>query len=265
MKHMIITGGTRGIGFGLVCEFLRSGFRVTFTGTSDTTVNHAVDELSLTFNTENFRGVVCDVRETSDLVTLWEFSTSIFGQVDIWFNNAGVSNRNTSFTNLESDEFVRVVDVNIKGLMVATHLAYNKMTSQGHGAIYNMGGLGSDGRMIKGLIPYGMSKRAVQYFTRGFAREIKGGDIICGLVLPGMVLTDLLLDPIRKDPAGTKRSARIFRFLAEEVETVASFIVPRVIENKTNGVVISYLTTRKIIGNFFTRIFRDTDIVSKHL
>lgn len=265
MKHVIITGGTRGIGFGMVCEFLRHGFRVTFTGTSDYSVNKAVERLSEDFSNDNFRGVVCDVSDISQLETLWEFSTSISGEIDIWFNNAGVSNRESDFNKLDIEEFNHVVEVNIKGLMMATHLAFNRMKSQGKGAIYNMGGLGSDGRMIRGLTPYGMSKRAVQYFTRGFAREIEGQDVIVGLVLPGMVLTDMLLDPIRRDPANTRRQARIFNFLAEEVDTVASFIVPRVIDNQKNGVVISYLTTKRLIVNFVTRPFTGTDLVKKHL
>ncbi|MEZ5001295.1 MAG: SDR family NAD(P)-dependent oxidoreductase [Bacteroidales bacterium] len=149
MRHVIITGGSRGIGFGLMREFLRLNYRVTFTGTTDATVNSAAEKLGEEFNTGNFRGMVCDVTIIDDLRTLWEFSTSIFGPVDIFINNAGLSNRTMSFNQLETDEFIRVVDVNIKGVMQATHLAFNRMSEQGHGAIYNMGG-GSDGRMIKG-------------------------------------------------------------------------------------------------------------------
>lgn len=265
MKHVIITGGTRGIGYGLVKEFLNRGYRVTFTGTSDSSVNLAADRLSSEYETSQFRGIVCDVTKSDDLTTLWDFSTSIFGPVDIWFNNAGISNRELSFDRLESDEFRRVVDVNIRGLMEATHIAYNRMNQQGFGAIYNMGGLGSDGRMIKGLTPYGMSKRAVQYFTRAFSREVEGGNVIVSLVLPGMVITDLLLDPVRRNPAGSRRAIRIFNLLAEEVETVASFLVPRIIDNRKNGITISYLSGSRIIRNLITRPFSGEDIVRKHL
>jgi NAD(P)-dependent dehydrogenase (short-subunit alcohol dehydrogenase family) len=261
MKHIIITGGTRGIGFGLVNEFLSRGIRVTFTGRSDKTVNEAVEKLSANHDSSRFRGVVCDVTLPDDLKTVWDFSTSIFGTVDIWFNNAGIANRNELFHKLNSDDFTSVVDTNIRGLMLATHMAYNRMTEQGFGAIYNMGGLGSDGRMIKGMTPYGMSKKAVKYFTDAFAREVDGEDIIIGLVLPGMVLTDMLLEPIRKDPAGTRREARVFNLLAEEVSIVCGFITDRVVENKKNGTTISYLTTWKMISLFFSRFFSGRNIV----
>jgi len=52
---------------------------------------------------------------------------------------------------------MKIIDTNIKGLMLASHIAYNRMAGQGFGAIYNMEGLGSDGRTIPGLIPYGTS------------------------------------------------------------------------------------------------------------
>ena len=64
--------------------------------------------------------------------------------------------------------------------MLATHVAYNRMLHQGSGAIYNMEGLGSDGRRITGLTPYGSSKRAVRYFTDAFAAEVRGGPVIVG-------------------------------------------------------------------------------------
>ncbi len=86
-----------------------------------------------------------------------------------------------------------------------------------------------------------MSKRAVQYFTKAFAREIKDGPVSVSLLLPGMVVTDMILDPIRKDPEGSKRARRIFNILAEEVETVAEFLVERILENEKNGAVIFLL------------------------
>jgi short-subunit dehydrogenase len=265
MKHVIITGGTRGIGSGLVNEFLRHGYRVTFSGTTDISVNNAVEYLLQEHDSSQFRGIVCDVTRNNDLSTLWDFSNRIFGPVDIWINNAGISNRHVPFNKLERDEIRKIIEVNITGLMEATHVAFEGMSNQGYGAIYNMGGLGSDGRMIKGLTPYGMSKKAVQYFTKAFAREVEGSNVIVGLILPGMVFTDLLMDPIRKDPTGSRRATRVFNLMAEEVETVAPFIVDRIIENNKNGTTISYLNTIKILRNLFTRPFSSENLVRKYL
>ncbi len=135
-----------------------------------------------------------------DLNNLWESTFKTFGRIDIWVNNAGISYEQTSFYHIPPNAFMKIIDTNVKGLMLATHIAYNRMLLQGFGAIYNMEGLGSDGRTISGLTPYGTSKRAVRYFTDAFAKEVKNGPVIVGTISPGMVLTDLTLEPLRKDP-----------------------------------------------------------------
>ena len=49
------------------------------------------------------------------------------------------------------------------------------------------------------MAPYGTSKRAVRYFTDGFAKEVKNGPVSVGTISPGMVITDMTLEPLMKD------------------------------------------------------------------
>ena len=160
---------------------------------------------------------------------------------------------------------MRLIDTNVKGLMLATHVAYNRMLVQGSGAIYNMEGLGSDGRTITGMTLYGTSKRAVRYVTDAFAAEVKGGPVLVGTISPGMVLTDLTLGPLRKDPANSGPIIRIYNILANEPDTVAPYIVRKMIANRKNGAKISWLTTGKAIKRFMFAPFSRRDIVSKYL
>lgn len=266
MRHIVITGGTRGIGFGLVREFLTHGFNITFCGTKDQSVMTAMSSLTEKWSSKRFRGVVCDVSKKEDLLNLWNFGTKIFGEVDIWINNAGIDNVQTPFNKLDMDMFSKIIDTNIKGLMYATHIAYNNMVKQGKGFIYNMGGLGSDGRIIKGLTPYGMSKRAVQYFTKAFSREIeKDHNVKIGFILPGMVLTDMLLDPIRQGDKNSRQLKRVYNLLADEVEPVAEYLAERIIENEKNGAVISYSSSFKMFLKVPARFLNRRDIVSDKL
>ncbi|MBS0011431.1 MAG: SDR family oxidoreductase [Bacteroidales bacterium] len=266
MKHIVVTGGTRGIGFGLMKEFLYRGFNVTFCGTTDKSVMEAMSSLSEQYSSKKFRGVVCDVSREEDLVNLWDFSTKIFGKVDIWINNAGITNAQGPAHEIDTSLISRIVDINIKGLIYGTHLAYNNMLRQGEGFIYNMGGLGSDGRMIKGLAPYGMSKRAVQYFTRAFAREIgKAGKVKIGLLLPGMVLTDMLLDPIRQKSDNAQELKRLYKLLANEVEPVAEYLVEKILSNDKNGATISYTSITGMILKIPGRLLSGRDNVSEKL
>ena len=80
-----------------------------------------------------------------------------------------------------------------------------------------------------------------------------------------MVLTDLTLGPIRKDPANSGPIIRIYNILANDPDTVAPLLVRRMIANKKNGAKISWLTTGKVITRFMFAPFSRRDIISKYL
>jgi NAD(P)-dependent dehydrogenase (short-subunit alcohol dehydrogenase family) len=265
MKTAIITGGTRGIGAGLVVNFLKSGWNVGYTGTSERSIEKSLLSIAGQFRKESYVALRCDVTNEEDLINLWESTFKTFGRVDIWVNNAGVANEQTSFNDIQPCVFMKIIDTNVKGLMLATHVAYNRMLLQGFGAIYNMEGLGSDGRAISGMTPYGTSKRAVRYFTYAFAKEVKNGPVIVGTISPGMVLTDITLEPLRKYPDNNKDLIRIYNILANDPEIVTPFLVRKMIENKINGAKISWLSSWKVMMRFLYAPFSKRDIVSKYL
>jgi len=265
MKTAVVTGGTRGIGAALVRSFLESGWNVAFSGKSEATVERSLQSLEGHFERGRYAAFVCDVSVEADLARLWNSTVTTFGGVDIWVNNAGTSSDQTPFHELPTEIFTRIIDTNVKGLMLATHVAYNRMLKQGHGAIYNMEGLGSDGRRITGLTPYGTSKRAVRYFTDAFAAEVKERPVIVGTISPGMVLTDLTMGQIRKDPGSSKKLIKIYNILANEADTVAPYLVRKMIENRKHGAKISWLTNWKVIRRFLLAPLSRRDIVSKYL
>lgn len=265
MKTAVVTGGTRGIGAALVRSFLESGWNVAYSGTSENTIETSLQLLEGKYERQSYAALRSDVTDEADLVSLWDGAVKNFGRVDIWVNNAGTSYDQTPFHELGTDVFTRIIDTNVKGLMLATHLAYNRMLEQGSGAIYNMEGLGSDGRRITGLTPYGTSKRAVRYFSDAFAAEVKKGPVIIGTISPGMVLTDLTMTQVRNDPENSRQLIKIYNILANEADTVAPFLVRKMIDNRKNGAKISWLTTWKVIRRFLFAPFSRRDIVSKYL
>jgi len=265
MKTAIITGGTRGIGAGLVKNFLLNGWNVAYSGTSEESVKRSLQLLSGQCLEGRHIALRCDVTDEKDINNLWECALTAFGRVDIWVNNAGVADEQRSFFQVPPDVFIRIIDTNIKGLMLATHVAYNRMLQQGFGAIYNMEGLGSDGRTIPGMTSYGTSKRAVRYFTDAFAEEVKNGPVIVGTISPGMVLTDMTLGSLKKDPDKNRGLRRIYNILANEPDTVTPYLVRKMINNKINGAKISWLSSCKIMKRFLFAPFIKRDIVSKYL
>lgn len=265
MKTAVITGGTRGIGASLARDFLKLGWNVVWSGTNEKSVAGSLKNISEIFPEGKYAAFICDVARHADIINLWENTVRIFGEADIWVNNAGKSYDQLQFNLIPHETFMSIIDTNIKGLMLATHVAYNMMLIQGHGAIYNMEGLGSDGRMIAGLTPYGTSKRAVRYFSDAFAKETMGGPVIVGTISPGMVLTDLTLNQVRKDPGKNKSLIKIYNILANEPGTVTPYLVKRMIENRKNGAKIAWLTKRKLFASFLNAPFSKRDIVSKYL
>ena len=261
MKTILITGSTRGIGFGLAENFLRMGHQVVINGRSQDSVERAVKELSAAYPVERIEGVPGDMGEFSQVQGLWKAAAARFGVVDIWINNAGIALSQTEFWELEPDLIQDLVQTNITGAMYGARVALAGFLDQGWGAFYNMEGLGSDGRRVEGLTLYGTSKRALRYLTDSLAAEVDGTPIIVGALSPGMVLTDLILEGYRGRPAEEWASARrIFNILADRVETVTPYLAEKVLENKVNGARIQWLTPTKAAWRFLTAPFFRRDL-----
>ena len=265
MKTAVITGGTRGIGLSLVKDFLQNEWNVVYSGTTGSSVEKSLSRMKGTSPGGEYMAFKCDVTIEQDISALWENATGKFGSVDIWVNNAGITTDRSNFNTIPPGKFEKIIDINVKGLMLATHVVYNRMIIQGHGAIYNMEGLGSNGRKIPGLTPYGTSKCAVRYFTDSFAAEVKDGPVIVGTISPGMVLTDLTLKPLREDPDKNRQLIKVYNILANDPETVTPFLVDKMINNRKNGAKIAWLTSLKILKRFILAPFSSRDIVSKYL
>jgi NAD(P)-dependent dehydrogenase (short-subunit alcohol dehydrogenase family) len=90
-KTIVITGSTRGIGYGLAEAFLSLGCSVTVSGRGEEAVEKAAAGLKSSFEAERVFGTACDVTDPSQLQALWDKSIEIFRKVDIWVNNAGWS------------------------------------------------------------------------------------------------------------------------------------------------------------------------------
>ena len=259
-RHIVITGSTRGIGLGLARTFLAMGHFVSVSGRHRESVNIVARQLQQEFGPEKVSGFVVDVTTPRSIDQLW-LKASLWKPVDIWINNAGIGQSDELFHHIHPQEISEVVQTNLLGVMNGTRVAYLHMKQQGHGAIYNMEGFGSDGRMMPGMTLYGTTKRAVRYFTRSFAKGIEEKKVLLGTLSPGMVVTDLLLDSVKKNPEGHQRSIRIFNILADRVETVAPFLAEEILKNQKNNAKIAWLTTWKIIFRFCLSIFHKRTVI----
>ena len=134
------------------------------------------------------------------------------------------------------------------------------MIKQGFGAVYNMEGFGSDGRKMKGMSVYGTSKNAIRYFTGSLVKEYLDQPVIIGSISPGMVVTEMLLEPLRTAPEKNTESLKVFNTLADTAECVVPWLVHRILGNKRNGVRIVWLTPGKITWRFFSGMFKNRKV-----
>ncbi|GIF26116.1 NAD(P)-dependent dehydrogenase (short-subunit alcohol dehydrogenase family) [Actinoplanes tereljensis] len=246
MTVVVVTGGTRGIGQGLVRSFAAQGASVAYCGRS------SVDGPAGTL------GVVADVTQRADVRKLWDATVDRFGRVDIWINNAGMSTSRAPLWKLPADELDAVVDLNLRGTLHASAVVLDAMLAQGHGTLWNMEGLGSNGQIVPGLGVYGSTKRALTYATLAMARELKGTPVKAALLSPGMVVTDLLTHDY--DPAEFEKAKKIFNILADRVETVTPWLAGRVLAGTRNGGRVAWLTGPKAAYRFATATFRKRDL-----
>ncbi len=262
MKNVVITGSTRGLGLEMAIQFLKAGCNVTISGSKPQSFESAKEVLK-EFE-KQFIYIACNVREIDDINNLWTSSVKKWGTVDIWINNAGQNCPREFLWDTPFEYIDAVVDTNIKGIQYGSKVAVQNMLHQGHGQIWNMEGLGSNGMIIEQTILYGTSKSALTYFSKALAKELKNAPVKVGRISPGMMLTDF----ITKSPDGEvssvyqdKRFRRVFNMFGDTPETVAKYLIPRILNNKKQGAHLVWLTNRKSIKKVMLATFKKRELL----
>ncbi|MGN2637813.1 SDR family oxidoreductase [Nocardia takedensis] len=252
MKTIAVTGGTRGIGLGLARALLDAGHQVLLCGTDPERVAAVRVELP-----DRALVTTADVTDRAALETFWDAGVRRFGRIDVWINNAGISHDRTPAWRLPAERAEAVLRTNLLGAVHGCAVAIPAMAAAGGGHVWNMEGLGSDGRIVDGLGVYGASKRGLTYFTEALAREVPDG-VTVGLLSPGMVITDLLLHGY--DDAELVRIRKVMNILADRVETVAPWLAERALTRTRNGAHVRRLTGPRIAARFALAPVRRRDL-----
>ena len=188
-KVAIITGSTRGIGKAIAQAFVREGARVVITSSHRASVDKALND----FPGESVFGHVCDVLDYTQVEELVASTVEQFGKLDVFINNAGISDTFYNVTDSDPEEWSRVIDINLKGTYYGTRAALNYFLKNGHpGRIINMAGSGTDRKSNTPFISaYGSSKAAIARFTFAVAEEYKDTPASIMLLHPGLVRTNM--------------------------------------------------------------------------
>lgn len=236
MKHIVITGGSRGIGLSLAQRFLELGCRVTLAGRSESSTRAAVEQLAerAPSHVSALEGVACDVTQAAQLEQLWQ-RASARAPVDVWINNAGAAAKLAPLWEQTPEALQDVIDTNVRGVLLGSWVALRGMRERGSGVIYNLEGFGADGSVYPGVLSYGASKRAVAYITKALAAETKATGVRVCSIDPGAVHTDMVRATWGEVSAANKLMATMIDALAIEPGECAKLLAPRLLDNQQSG------------------------------
>lgn len=184
-RCVIVSGGSRGLGAGIVERFLREGDRVATFSRSQTPQTDAWAQS----HPDAFHFAPLDMTDRSAHRDFLAGVEERFGDVEVLVNNAGVAH--TSLLALSDDEAVdRVIDLNLKGTISLTRRVARSMLPWGRGRIINISSIvGLSG--YRGLSVYSATKAALDGFTRSLARELGSRGITVNSVAPGYLTTEM--------------------------------------------------------------------------
>src|SRR5213592_3188996 len=180
-KVALITGGSRGIGAAIAKRLAADGASVAITYAKEASAASAVVKAI----------ELCGGK-----------AVAILGRLDVLVNNAGTVIPKT-FEETTLDEMDRVIDINVRGTLVATQAALKHMKPGGR--IIMIGSSVGERVLVPGLVAYSATKGAVKMFSQGLSREVASRGITVNNVQPGPIDTDL--NPAAGDWAVPQKAA----------------------------------------------------------
>ena len=184
-KVAIVTGGTMGIGLGIVKVFVKYGAKVVILDQSTETPNIVSQAKEKGFEVE---GHVVDVRDNVKVKEIIDEVASRYGNIDVLVNNAGTIRLKSFLETTEEDRDFQI-DVNVKGAWNVSQATVPHMKNGG--AIVNLSSVTGPLVADPGEVAYALTKSAIQGFTKGLAAELVSQKIRVNCIQPGYIRTPL--------------------------------------------------------------------------
>ncbi|WP_375460974.1 SDR family oxidoreductase [uncultured Enterovirga sp.] len=224
-KVVLVTGASSGIGAGIARELAAAGARLMLGARRTDRLEALAAELRQAGGTVASRRL--DVTSREDVLSFAEAARREFGRVDVIVNNAGVMPL-SPMASLKVDEWDRMVDVNIKGVLYGIAAVLPEMISRGSGHIVNIASVGALTVSPTAAV-YCATKHAVRAISDGLRQERTDIRVTC--IHPGVVeseLADTITDPVAAQAMETYRAialqpdaiGRAVRFALEQPEDV---------------------------------------------
>ncbi len=187
-KTAIITGGSRGIGKGIVELFARHGANIAFTYSSFEVAAKAIETTAANEGVK-VKAYKSDASNFDQAQSLASEVVTEFGSIDILINNAGITKDNL-LMRMSEEDFDTVIQVNLKSVFNMTKAVQRTMLKQRKGSIINMSSVvGVKGNA--GQSNYAASKAGIIGFTKSMALELGSRSIRNNVIAPGFIETEM--------------------------------------------------------------------------
>jgi 3-oxoacyl-[acyl-carrier protein] reductase len=219
-KVALVTGGSRGIGAAIAKRLAAEGASVAITYAKDSTAASAVVKAIEQAGGKAI-AIQADAADAAAVKAAVEKTVATLGKLDVLVNNAGMAVPKR-FEETTLEELDRLVNINFRGVMVATQVALKHMNNGGR--IINVGSCVGERVLTPGLVPYSATKGAVKMFTQALSREVGDRGITVNNVQPGPIDTDL--NPASGDWAKPQTAVTALgRYgTSEEVAALVAFV-----------------------------------------
>ena len=208
-RIVIVTGGSKGIGFATAKKFLSCGDKVIILGRHEN--ESALEELKKKGEVTFIRA---DVSIADDCRRVVSAAMETYGRIDVLANVAGIVGTRGAFVDLDLADIQNTININLMGTINLSQLAAREMLKQRSGVIINVGSI--DGFLAKTeSIGYHASKGGVKLLTQAMARELSPYGIRVLSVAPGWVKTGMIDKPIEEIGSRLHMKGRII--LPEEI------------------------------------------------
>ena len=186
-KIAIITGGSRGIGAAIAKRLAAEGANVAITYTKGADAAASIVK-EIEHTGRKAIAIRADAADAEAVKAAVEKTVATFGRLDVLVNNAGTAIPKT-FEETALEEMDRVLDINVRGVFIATQAALKHMKSGGR--VIMIGSSVGERVLVPGLVAYSATKGAVKIFTQSLSRELGSRGITVNNVQPGPIDTEL--------------------------------------------------------------------------
>ena len=201
-KIIMITGATTGFGKATALKFAENGFNIIITGRRKELLDELEKELQTVGNIKTL-SLNFDVRKKDEVESVIENLPEEWKKIDILVNNAGLAVGLSHIQDGDTDDWDRMIDTNVKGLLYVTRAVAPLMVTRNKGHIFNIGSIAGKETYENGNV-YCASKSAVDALSKSMRIDMLKNNIKVTLIEPGMAETEFSLVRFKGDEQKAK-------------------------------------------------------------